>query len=315
MTACFAGHGDCFSPGSCAAVACQIDGTEPGVTAVEQVTEPGIYAGMPEVVYHADPALSASGAKRLLPPSCPALFRWWADHPQPHKPAFDLGHAAHQLVLGAGPTLRSFPYDDWRTKAAREARDEAYAEGVVPLLEADYQRVIDMAAVIAEHPVASALFDPDHGRPEVSLFARAGLDGPMLRGRLDWLPEHRGGRLIVPDYKTCRSAEPEAFARACADLGYHQQAAWYLDLVTALDLAGDERPAFVFVAQEKEPPYLVTVAEPDPVALRWARDRNEQAIDLFAACTASGEWPGYANDVVSLPLPAWVERRYLEESA
>ena len=42
------------------------------------VDEPGVYDGLDEAAYHADPvpggSLSASGAKLLLPPSCPALY-------------------------------------------------------------------------------------------------------------------------------------------------------------------------------------------------------------------------------------------------
>ncbi|MBO0827768.1 MAG: hypothetical protein J2P24_08300 [Streptosporangiales bacterium] len=49
------------------------------------ITEPGVY-NLPAAVYHADPvpggSLSQSGAKKLLPPSCPALYRYWADHPE-----------------------------------------------------------------------------------------------------------------------------------------------------------------------------------------------------------------------------------------
>lgn len=281
------------------------------------ITEPGVY-DIPDAEYHRDPvpggSLSHSGAKRLLPPSCPALYRQWADYGQAPKAAYDLGHAAHKLVLGAGMDVRVIDAEDWRTKVAKEQRAEAYAAGEVPLLVADWRRVHAMADALRQHPIAAALFDPEQGRPEVSLFTRAGIDGPMLRGRLDWLPEHRRGRLIIGDYKTTSCAEPEEFARSCWKFDYFGQAAWYLDLVTALGLEGDERPAFVLVAQETEPPYLVTVGEPDETALARGRARNAQAIEVFTECTATGEWPSYTSDVIPLSLPAWVERRYLEDT-
>lgn len=73
------------------------------------VTEPGVYDDMPEHVYLADPvpggSLSFSGAKALLPPSCPALYRHQRDHGRPPKPAFDFGHAVHSMVLA--PESRS----------------------------------------------------------------------------------------------------------------------------------------------------------------------------------------------------------------
>ncbi len=73
---------------------------------------PGVY-DIPEGAYFADPALSCSGAKLLLPPSCPALFRYRQDHPE-HKDVFDFGSAAHKMVLGAGPPIALVDAPDWR---------------------------------------------------------------------------------------------------------------------------------------------------------------------------------------------------------
>jgi hypothetical protein len=64
------------------------------------ITGPGVYDQVPEHVYHADPipggSLSSSGARKLLAPSCPALFKHDQDNPQPHKKTFDIGTAAHK---------------------------------------------------------------------------------------------------------------------------------------------------------------------------------------------------------------------------
>jgi hypothetical protein len=285
-----------------------------------EITTPGVY-DMPADIYHADPvpggSLSSSGARGLLPPSCPARYRYAADHPEARetKPAWDLGHAAHLLVLGAGQDLVVVDADDWRTKAAREQRDEAHATGRTPLLLRDFETVQLMAEALREHPMARALFNPDRGTPEQAGFVRDPQTGVWRRALFDWLPDTplgRGGRMILPDYKTCHAADPEKLARAVYDHGYHQQAAWYLDVAHALGLAGPDA-AFVFVCQEKTPPYLVTVVEPDAMALRIGRHLNRQAIDIYAACVASGWWPGYSDDVELVGLPGWVENRYLQE--
>ncbi|MHC3392054.1 PD-(D/E)XK nuclease-like domain-containing protein [Streptomyces lavendulocolor] len=278
------------------------------------ITEPGIYPDLSIEEYHADRgSLSSSGARRLLPPSCPALFRYEQDHPQPPRRAFDMGTAAHRLVLGDGPELVAVDADDWRTKAARAERDEVYAAGGVPLLAAEYDQVHAMADALRRHPVASALFAPGSGRPEQSMFWRDAPTGVMRRARLDWLPDPRDGRLLVPDYKTTRDASPEGLARAVDTYGYHQQAAWYLDAVRALGL--DDRPAFLLVCQEKQAPYLVTVVELDALALRIGAAKNRRAIETYARCVESGRWPGYADDAapVYLSLPAWAQIRDTEE--
>lgn len=275
-----------------------------------EVNAPGVY-DMDAEQYHAHPSLSASGARKLLPPSCPALYRYEADHPPAPKREFDIGHAAHRLVLGAGPELAVIDAADYKTTAARQKRDEAHARGAVPLLSHEHDQVQAMAAALRAHPLATALFQPGRGQPERSLFWLDIASGVWCRARLDWLPERGTRRMILPEYKSCRSAAPDNLQRAIHDYGYHQQAAWYIDGVTALGLAAE--PAFVLVAQEKTPPYLVTIAEPDAVALRIGRQLNRQAINTYRECTATGSWPGYSDGVEHIGLPAWVERRHLED--
>lgn len=263
-----------------------------------------VVTDLPEQDYHSHPALSHSGSKKLLPPYCPALFRWEQENPPEPKAVFDFGTAAHKLVLGVGCELVEVEANDWRTNAAKEARDEARARGAVPLLSDDMRVVEAMALALRRHPIASALLQDDAGTPEASLFWRDDETGVALRGRLDYLPNSgTRSRLLIADYKTCASAHPSKFAKSAADYGYHSQAAWYLDGAQALGLGDDA--AFLFIAQEKTPPYLVSVIELDAEALTLGRSRNRDAIDLYAACVAADTWPGYADDVVLVSLPRW----------
>ncbi|TMU98060.1 PD-(D/E)XK nuclease-like domain-containing protein [Streptomyces sp. DASNCL29] len=278
----------------------------------EHITEPGIYQ-MSNEDYHADRgSLSSSGARKLLLPSCPALFRYEQDHPEPRKKTFDLGNAAHKLVLGEGPDLVQIDAEEWRTNAVKAEVAAVRAAGAIPLKPSEHEQVHAMADALRRHPVASLLFDPERGTPEQSLFWRDDRTGVMRRARLDWLPDPRAGRLIIPDYKTCRSANPEALARAVDDFGYHQQDDWYRSAAKALGLADDDA-AFVFVCQEKTPPYVVTVVEMDTGARRIGAARNRRALEIFAECTATGYWPGYSDEIAYLSLPAWAEIRDTQE--
>lgn len=278
-----------------------------------KIEQPGIYNDVPDEEYHRDPyvggSLSSTEARRIL--DSPARYRWWKDNGPEHSDVFDFGKAAHNLVLGAGAPIDKIDADDWRTKAAREARDESRAAGRVPILAADYQVVEAMAAAIQEHPVARALLDPHRGRPEVSLFWHH-QTGVACRARVDLFPDvDAGRRLILGDYKTCANASNAAFSKAAASYGYHLQADWYLEGVRTL--CGVDDPAFVFIAQEKTPPYLVNVVELDATAMQIAHDRNRQAIDTFVACSESGEWPGYPTEVQQIALPRWVQIQHEEE--
>jgi hypothetical protein len=274
------------------------------------ITGPGVYE-MPHAEYLADPvpggSLSSSGARLLLPPSCPALFRHYQGNPPESTAVFDFGHAAHELVLGAGPGLALIPFDDWRTSAAKAARDKAYARGQTPLLTAEYKQVQAMAAALREHPIASALFDPERGgKPEQNLFWEA--DGIWKRARLDWLPLI-SDRPIISDYKTARSADPGSFAKSVASFGYHVQAAHYLE---GLQMLTGAYGAFVFAVQEKEPPYLVTVCELDATALRIGQEQARRAAEIYRDCSDAGVWPGYSSEVELISLPSWAAREFQE---
>ena len=280
------------------------------------ITEPGVY-DLPAAVYHRDPvqggSLSSTGARRLLPPSCPALFKHWQDNPQPHRNEFDLGHATHSDVLGVGEETVVLDFPDYKTKAAREARDEVYAAGQVPLLEHEAEQVKAMGDAVRAHPVAGPLFQRE-GPVEQTLVWRDPTTGIWCRAMLDKQITD-GQRLIVADLKTCQKADPEAIAKSVAGYGYHQQGAFYLDGVKALGLHGGAEPAFVLAFVEKTRPHLVTVVQLDPNALMWGERLNHKAIGLYAHCTRTNTWPGYVDGVVSVDLPYWATRQLEDAEA
>lgn len=277
------------------------------------VTEPGVYT-IPEADYHRDPvpggSLSCSEARKLL--ESPAKFHWARTvGGEEHKATFDFGKAAHALVLGVGCEVLVLDFPDWKRKAAQEARDEAYANGITPLLAKDWATVEAMAAALRAHELAAALLNPERGVPEQSLFWWDS-SGVMLRSRLDWLPTvPETGRLIVPDYKTAAAADHRSFGKSAASYGYHQQAAWYLDGVAAV--LGVHDSAFVFVVQEKDPPYLVNVIELTASALAIGAERNRAAIELYVDCTERNHWPGYGPGVELAQLPRWAEIQHEED--
>jgi hypothetical protein len=256
--------------------------------------------------YHAHEALSSSGARLLLPPSCPARYRWERDHPPEPKREYDLGHGAHKLVLGTGPELVTVEADDWRTKAAKEAAAEARSRGAVPLLTAQMQQITAMAEALRRDPLASALIDLDRGVAEQSLFWRDERFGIQRRARPDWDGTLRSGRPALVDYKSTACAERWAFAKSAYNFGYFEQSDWYLAAPMV-----DPEAAFLFVAQETRPPYLVAVYQSTAAALRYGRARTDQACETFAECQATDTWPGHSADVELISLPPWAERDYL----
>lgn len=280
----------------------------------DHVATPGLYE-LTNEQYHKDPvpegSLSQSGVKTLL--RSPAHFKHERDHGRPPKRAFDVGQAAHNVVLEDSETqLVVIDAENYRTKAAQEKQASAYAEGKTPLLKHELEQVRAMAAAIRSHPVAGQLFKPGFGAPEMSAFWQDDETGVWRRARFDWLPAATpAGRFIIPDYKTAANGNPLTWGKSAADFGYHIQDAWYCDAVRALGLHED--PSFVFVVQEKDPPYVVTVVQLDADAVALGRNLARKALALYADCARADHWPAYSDEVEQISLPYYYVRSHAQE--
>jgi hypothetical protein len=266
------------------------------------ITTPGLYDGVDETAYHdgsafAEPTISCSDCKLLAKPGGAALWHWRQGNPEPPRKEFDVGSAAHALILGTGPQIVCVP-GEWRTKEKKAEVADWRAQGILPLHSADYRAVFGMYKAVTSHPVAAGLLASAPHREATGLVEGPG--GQWLRCRFDAI----GGAGIV-DLKTCQSADPATFARKAIELGYHQQAAWYRDMAQELGVTAGP---FRFIAVEKTPPYLVSVIELDEATEDLGRDANQRAIDTYRHCLATDEWPGYPTDITTASAPPWAFR-------
>ena len=256
---------------------------------------PGVYEGISNADYHADPALGSTSLKTLATKT-PAHYMWDKAHPK-FSDAFTLGTAAHSLILeDDASNIVPVAADNWLSKAAKEAKAAALAEGKQPLLTKEWLQVLSMRDAVMAHPGAREAF-AGH-KAEQSVFWDEG--GTMLKCRPDaWKP----GALV--DLKTTVNADPREFGKTAYNFGYHQSAAHYIDGVKAA--TGEELP-FHFVLVEKTAPYLVSVVELDIEAINIGRQLNDRAKRIYRECTENNNWPGYPNaDLISLPMWAVYE--------
>ena len=288
-----------------------IDGSQ-----IERVTKPGIYSDIPADFYHSQrvtdgPSLSSSTARTMLD-DCPAVVKHERDSGgrEPTK-AFDIGTAAHLITLEPElfeAEIARIDAKDYRSKAAQEARNAAREEGRTPLLPHEVEQLEAMREALGSHPIARDAFR--NGIPELSVFTRLP-SGLWIKARPDYT--HRSGSMIV-DYKTSTTAHPREFTRKAVSLGYHQQAAWYIDTWQAVT---GERPSFWFVAQDKSAPYLTSVFRFDDDAIEAGRRLNARALEIYQRCLSTGEWPGYTDGGTYRPftmsLPAWALEKAIEE--
>ncbi|MEF9521352.1 PD-(D/E)XK nuclease-like domain-containing protein [Streptomyces sp. RB13] len=284
------------------------------MTAAVEVEAPKVIDGLSADEYHADrTSISSSGLRALLAPGCPAQFKYDRDHPTPPKKEFDLGHAAHQMLLGEGPEIDVLDFDNYLTKAAKTARAEAYDMGVVPLLRREYEQVEAMVAAVRSHPDASSLLAMQ-GVAEQSIYWTDPDTGIRCRVRPDWLVQHPRVTLVV-DLKTTTDASPDACSKAIESYAYHQQGALYIDGVQAAGLA-PEGARFIWIFVSKKAPHLVTVRELADQDQDIGRARNERALRIYRDCEQTDTWPDWTGPVPTIPqlgMPTWATIRQFEE--
>lgn len=265
------------------------------------LVEPGLYPDVPDEVYHSDrDSLSSSGARTIFFDS-PNEFR---NSPRVEKSEYDFGHAAHLYVLGKGAELVVVDAPDWRSKDARQAREEIRAAGRVPILIGDDRQARDMAKVALDHDLAGAYLA--EGDPELSGWWIDPQTGARLRLRLDWLTRLPDGRWIVVDYKTSKSSGRRAFAKSAGEYGYFMQQPFYVDGLREL---GIHVADFVFINQRKTAPYRITIARIDAADVDLGRRCNRKAIDIFARCMAADEWPDDSREIPTVSIPTWTRYR------
>jgi hypothetical protein len=254
---------------------------------------------MSDAEYHSRSELSSTGARRLL--DSPARFRYWADHPQPTKAAFDLGTAVHAKILGVGAPIVLYPEEhltpsgNVSTKAATVAWEaEQRAQGVTPIGRADAARVDAMAEAVLADDEARPILERVTGR-EVTIIQE--IDGVPVRARFDIYGDGEAA-----DLKTGRNASPQAFNRSVSTFGYHLQRRWYDDTHAAE--TGSRLTAFPLIVVESAPPHLVGVYDLDLMYHDKAGEDCQKARRRYRECVERGRWPGYGR--ATLTAPPWV---------
>ena len=292
------------------------------------ITEPGAYLDIANEDYHRDPdllpepSLSSSGAKHILSAS---PYHFWFDSPlnpdrppEDDKPHFSIGKAAHDKVLLAErwPEHYHVLPDGFSRAAKKKWADaieeaDAAAKAGLTVLRAQDAEVVDrvVASLMAKPDAMAAL---TNGVTEETLVWKDEETGVWLRARPDFRPNSitNGGAIrVVSDLKFVAPthASPEGFARAIANFGYHQSAAFYFDGIEAVH--GVAPTHWLHIPVEREAPYSVSLYALPDEDIERGRVLNRKAIRLFADCLMANRWPGYADEPVEVGLPSWTRHK------
>lgn len=260
---------------------------------------------MPMAEYQAEHGVSQSRLKLLR--QSPLHLRHAIDNPEEPTDAMILGNLEHLLVLEPSLFAKAFwsrpvtyKNDKGEEKpwhgASNVCKTWLKAHADRPVISSENEdRLLGMADAIRAHPAAAAALL--EGLPEQALFCEDAETGLQIKCRADWMT---GNSFVDP--KTCLDASPAGFAKVVANLGYHIQAAFSLDIAKVLSLG---KECFLFIAVEKDPPHAVAVYQLDEASIEYGRQEYRRLLNIYLDCVSTNQWPGYSSEIVPLSIPRW----------
>lgn len=273
----------------------------------------GFVEDLDETLYHSLPGLSSTGAKKILQSA--AHYREYADTEQEPNAAYEVGSAVHSKLLGIGAQVEVYPKDvlskagTTGTNAAREWAEKVRKAGNIPLKRDDFDQVQRMAESVLANPTAKTLLEG--GVPELSMFATDPKTGTALRGRLDY----RRSNAIVDLKTTSRDASESGFQGDVYEHGYDVQFGLY-EFIYEL-ITGESAPPWLWIVVEKSRPYLAAVHTLGDDEKDMGRRKARRAIDRYARCLETDEWPGYEHStrgpIGLIKAPAWAIYQFIDQ--
>jgi hypothetical protein len=257
--------------------------------------------------YHANLAIGSSTLKKINNKSI--LHAFSEDFIK--TPSMVLGSAIHCAILEPerfGVDFAISPVCDKRTKEGKEifAAFEARSQGKTIISPDQADDVIAMKNAVMSHEIARMMLTG--GEAEYSYYSIDQKTNIAKKCRPDYI---KNGSLI--DLKTTTDASFEGFARQAGNLGYHLQAAYYVDVYN--EATGNNVDEFFFVCVENTAPFAVAVYRMDALQLEAGRAAYKKALDKLADFYSRGGNPremttlkgfGYPMAILDLQIPFYM---------
>lgn len=277
-----------------------------------RIDKPGLY-NLSDANYFSDPApkpsLTQSLAKILLERS--PRHMWYA-HPRlnpqwldAREVKYDLGTVAHALLFGPGKPISIIDAPDWRTKKAREDREQAITDGKQPVLVGVYERAKEMADAFT----ADVDLPPLAGGAEICAISKD--SDVWLRTKIDWINKDY---LLVLDYKTTsQQLRHDQIGAYAWQRGWHIQAAMHTRILDKLQPLDRGRRQHYFALQETYKPYACYMCQIAESMMEMGRIQIWHAMQIFRTCLRTNEWPGPSKDTLYIEAPSWAVHQDMQQ--
>lgn len=288
--------------------------------------EPGFYPDLPNELYHADGAISASGIKTFceLPDLYYRTYLAEKKLERDTSTAMRTGSSAHVFLLEPEKFKQYFEvapleFYNERTKKVEilsrrhgewtKLEEQASNSGKVLLLDSEYKSLPPKTQELVNDEFVYRVFSTP-GYVEASFFAKDPITGLPLRAKPDKLVEIPGKGIFIIDYKTSgRALDDDSQNLHAQDQMRYIQGAFHkkvIELVLGKSIAG-----VVYITQWTKEPYYVRTfqlpgALPDDFKdsdCQWddwieCGDRiNEMALTRIKECLERGHFPGWPRTI------------------
>lgn len=243
--------------------------------------------------YYNIPAFSYSKLKAYLKSPLHGLTQ----EPPAESAAMRFGSAVDLAMKGQLDKVVLNPFEDGRTKAAKEFKAENAKKLV--LTQSELDRVLQCVASLRSHPAVKEL-SLELLQPDVPL--RGEFEGITLKGLPDW---YFGGTLV--DLKTTSgTVDASDFARTVENWHYDLQAAVYMELAKQ---SGDTNAAFYWISVESDKPYDVAVYKASQRVIEVGYAKLRRAIHNVKIAQ-NGGFLGTSDAILELTMPPWYGRKF-----
>lgn len=241
--------------------------------------------------------------------SC-SLFRWrFAPKEFKGNKAVDWGTMVDCLLTTPNEfdqITTKHDFLNFKTKAARELRDQAIKEGKALLSNDEYVELVKAVDKIKANREAAEIIDKS--KSQVVLLGS--FKGINFKGLVDLAPE---GEPYLADIKTTGELSLDAISKRVASLGYHVQAGIYLALWNQM-FPHDQRNRFRHIWQSQSAPYEVAVTELATVDINSGREYALFLLNKLIKATMTNKWPNICEDkVVTISRPQYAMYREEEK--
>ena len=198
-------------------------------------------------------------------------YKMMRDHPELRVETLPMvfGRAYHVAMLEPNEFNDKVKVFDSATRTPKGYKEfkEKNSDAPTIILQKEYDRIMRMQDVLFSHSEVRDLLQ-SQGEREIANAWQDDDTGVFCKGKADY----RNGNVLV-DLKTTGDGSFYGFSNSCKKYGYDRQSAFYMD--------GFNCDEFVFITQEKERPYNVSIFYAGDDFLNRGRDEYKYLLDTY----------------------------------